>query len=99
MGHKDYPRIRHIHAQGTEVFLIIGARKVYVCPIGGLFGKTGWIPFRALTKFEILKFWHRIMPLPSDRLTCEIFLWSYSLSDAGMEKEKHQQQSSTTKKH
>ena len=80
-GHKDYPRIRYIQHRALRYFLGVGK----VCPIGGLFGKTGWIPFRACTKFEILKLWHRIMSMSSDRLTRKIFLWSKSLSDTGVD--------------
>ena len=65
---------------------------------GCLFGETGcyyfhtgcemrWIPpFKALIKFNILKFWHRVVSMHADRLTLQICYntWSKSLSNSGV---------------
>ena len=75
-GHKEYPKIANIQHRAMRFFLGVGK----TCPIGGLFGEMGWIPLRGLIKFNILKFWHRIMSMQNTRLTRLIFLWSKSLT-------------------
>ena len=75
-GHKEYPKIANIQHRAMRFFLGVGK----TCPIGGLFGEMGWIPLRGLIKFNILKFWHRIMSMRSTRLTRLILLWSKSLT-------------------
>ena len=75
-GHKEYPRIANLQHRAMRLFSGVGK----TCPIGGLFGEMGWIPFRGLIKFNILKFQHRIMSMRSTRLTRLILLWSKSLT-------------------
>ena len=78
-GHREYPKITNIQHRALRYFLGVGK----TCPIVGLFGETGWIPFRALIRFNILKFWHRVTSMQSHRLTRRIYVWSKSLADAG----------------
>ena len=75
-GHKEYTKITTIQHRVMRFFLGVGK----MCPINGLFGETGWIPFRGLIRFNILKFWHRIISMQSTRLTRLIYVWSKSLS-------------------
>ena len=50
-GHREYPKIMNIQHRALKYFLGVGK----TCPIVGLFGETGWIPFRALIRFNLLK--------------------------------------------
>ena len=79
-GHKNSIKVMGIQHKALRYFLGVGK----VCPVVGLFGETGWIPFNALIKFNILKFWHRVVSMQADRLTRQIYIWSKSLSDRGV---------------
>ena len=43
-GHKDSVKITSIQYKALRYFLGVGK----MCPIAGLIGETGWIPFKAL---------------------------------------------------
>ena len=38
-------------------------------PIVGLLGESGWVPYSMMVKFNILRFWKRIMRMEGDRIT------------------------------
>ena len=73
-GHKDTLKVMGIQHKALRYFLGVG--KMYL--VVSLFGETGWIPFEALIKFDILKFWHRIVSMQADRLIRHIYIWSKS---------------------
>ena len=79
-GHKDSLKVMGIQHRALRYFLGVGK----MCPLAGLFGETGWIPLKALIKFNILKFWHRVVSMDADRLTRQIYIWSKSLADRGV---------------
>ena len=80
LGHKDSVKITSIQHKALRYFLRVGK----MCPIAGLIGETGWIPFKALITVNILKFWHRVVTMQTDRLTHQIYIWSKSLADIGI---------------
>ena len=54
---------------------------------GSRFGETVWIPFKALFKLDLTfpSFGiYRVVSMQADRLTCQIYIWSTSLSDGGV---------------
>ncbi len=79
-GHKQFSEILGVQYKALRFFLGVGK----ACPIVGLFGETGWVPFRATVKFNILKFHCRLLEMPGDRVTSLIYAWSKSLADSGV---------------
>ena len=79
-GHKVFPKILSIQHRALRCFL--GVNKS--CPLAGLFGETGWIPFKAHIDFSILRYWFRVKSMEGSRLTHQIFVWSKSLAESGM---------------
>ena len=79
-GHKDSVKNTSTEHKALRYFLVVGK----MCPIAGLIGETGWIPFKALIRFNILKFWHRVVTMQADTLTHQIYSWSKSLADTGI---------------
>jgi len=75
-GHKNSIKVMGIQHKALWYFLGVGK----VCPVVGLFGETGWIPFNALIKFNILKFWHRVVSMQADRLTHQIYIYLEQVS-------------------
>lgn len=78
-GHKVLPKIMSIQHRALRCFL--GVNKT--CPLAGLFGETGWIPFKAYIDFSILRFWYRVKSMEGNRLTHKIYVWSKSLAESG----------------
>ena len=54
------------------------------CPIAGLFGESGWHPFEKSIKFSIVHFRNRLMRMQDNRLTFNLYEWSKSLAEEGM---------------
>ena len=79
-GHKHFSGILGIQYKALRFFLGMGK----ACPIAGMFGEIGWVPFRAEIKANIFKFHCRLSEMSGDRVTSLIYTWSKSLSDSGI---------------
>ena len=56
-GHSESKVLASIQLNALRFLLGVGK----ACPIAGLFGESGWVPYSMLVKFNILRFWKRIM--------------------------------------
>ena len=67
-----------LNIQTSALRFLLGVGKT--CPMAGLFGETGWVPFTMSIRFSILKFRKRLAGLENDHLTKIVYGWSKSLA-------------------
>ncbi len=78
-GHAESKTLASI--QLNALWFVPGVGKA--CPIAGLyvFGELGWVSYNnMMVKFNILRFYKRIMKMDRDRLTRKVCVWSESLA-------------------
>ena len=75
-GHTESRMLTGIQLNALRFVLGVGK----ACPIAGLFGESGWVPFSMMLKFSIVSFRRRIMKMDCTRLTRKICMWSQSLA-------------------
>ena len=75
-GHSENRRILGIQYSAMRFLLGVGR----VCPITGLVGERGWVPFSMTIKFSILRYRNRIRHMDDNRLIKKVYALSLSLS-------------------
>ena len=75
-GHTESKLLASIQQNALRFILGVGK----TCPVTGLFGESGWVPYSMMVKFNILRFRRRIMKMDVERLTRKICVWSESLA-------------------
>ena len=50
------------------------------CPNAMLLGDTGWLRDKYRRQLSLIRFWNRLLNMPIERLTKQIFLWDYEKS-------------------
>ena len=75
-GHTESKALAGIQLNALRLALGVGK----ACPIAGLFGESGWVPYSMSVKFNIMRFRKRIMKMDRERLTKKIYIWSESLA-------------------
>lgn len=75
-GHTESKSLASIQLNALRFALGVGK----ACPIAGLFGESGWVPYSMTVKFNIVRFRKRIMKMDGDRMTRKIYIWSESIA-------------------
>ena len=75
-GHAESRTLTSIQLNALRFALWVGK----ACPIAGLFGESGWVPYSMMVKFNILRFRRRIIKMDGDRMTRKLYTWSESLA-------------------
>ena len=75
-GRADSKSLASIQLNALRFALGVGK----VCPIAGLFGDSGWVPYSIVVKFNIVRFRRRIMKMEVDRMTRKIYVWIESIT-------------------
>ena len=79
-GHTESKLLASIQLNALRFVLGVGK----ACPIAGLFGEAGWVPYSMMVKFNIVRCRKRIMKQDEGRMTKKIYLWTvWSQSLAG----------------
>ena len=75
-GHAESKALASIQLSALRFALGVGK----ACPIAGLFGESGWVPYTMMVKFNIVRFRRRITKMEGDRMTRKICIWSESIA-------------------
>ena len=75
-GDKKFDCIEKVQRNALRYFL--GVHKF--TPIDMLYGDSGWISSFSRHKLAMLRLWNRLISLPPDRLTSQVFLWDLSFA-------------------
>lgn len=70
-GHADSKTLASIQVNALRFALGVGK----ACPIAGLFGESGWVPYSMMVKFNIVRFCKRIMKMEGDRMTRRMIIY------------------------
>ena len=78
LGYSEYTSLERIHSRAIRAFL--GVPKS--TPIAGMRAELGWIEPRSRTQMSLIRFYHRLINLPDERITKRVFMWDLRMTNS-----------------
>ena len=76
LGFHEYHSCEKIHNRALRSFLGLGK----TTPTPGLRAEMGWLEPRSRSQARMIRMLHRLVCMPDNRLTKQIFLWDFNIT-------------------